>query len=77
MNPAVLLRPDGPWWKWFIHLCLGVSIVIVLLVLSGCGDAAHWYSRTFYDTDCRPEKLQNGYCVSAKKGNANAQTTPP
>jgi hypothetical protein len=51
--------------------------LLCCLFLMGCSDAAHWYSRTFYDTDCRPEKLQNGSCVSAKKGSTNAQTLHP
>lgn len=63
--------------QWFLRHGVGVGFVVGLLMLSGCGDAAHWYSRTFYDTDCRPEKLQNGYCVSTKKGNTNAQTARP
>jgi len=52
-----------------------VTLVLSLL-LSGCGDAAHWYTRTFYGIDCRPEKLNNGYCVPANKGTADVQPPP-
>jgi hypothetical protein len=48
------------------------------LCLSGCMDAAHWWSRTAFKTDCRPEKLTpDGRCVQVKKGNANVTTAHP
>lgn len=58
--------------------------VLVLLTLAclmgGCSEASHWYSRTFFDTDCRPDHLTpDGRCTSpsATKGAANAQTAHP
>lgn len=65
MKKLLLLLPAMVLW------------MISLLILSGCGDAAHWYSRNFYGVDCRPEKLQAGYCVPAKKGASHAQTATP
>lgn len=59
------------------------SVVILLLALSllvgGCSEAAHWYSRTFFDTDCRPQSLtSDGRCTSpSQKGASNAQTAHP
>ena len=46
--------------------------VAVLLVagLSGCADMANGWQRTVLGIDCRPEKLQNGMCVSTAKKEA-------
>jgi hypothetical protein len=43
-------------------------VVLILLAISvmGCGDIAHWHSRTVFGLDCRPEKLQNGQCVATR-----------
>lgn len=65
---------------WGVRTFFAVVLLVLGLVwLGGCSDAAHWYSRTFYDVDCRPEKLQDGRCVpaSAPKGAPHAQTARP
>ena len=56
-------------------LFLPLLLLLVALLLSGCADASYWYAKTFYGIDCRPEKLQNGYCVPANKGGNDAQKT--
>jgi hypothetical protein len=47
-------------------------LVLALLVasLSGCADMANGWQRAALGIDCRPEKLQNGMCVSTAKKEA-------
>lgn len=75
--PALSLRKTSMGMKQCV-LLLPVACVLFLacVFLSGCGDASHWYSRTFYNVDCRPEKLVHGKCVTPQKGGAHAQTAP-
>jgi hypothetical protein len=55
-------------------LTLPLAFVLLALCLcTGCDSIAYWQMETFYHLDCRPEHLQNGKCVSTKKGDANAQ----
>jgi hypothetical protein len=55
-----------------------LSVLLLGGMLSGCGDIAHWQTRTFYGIDCRPEKLHNGSCVpTTPKGAADAQVSRP
>jgi len=64
-----------------IRWMLGVFSVLALLhlgfALGGCADLAYWNAKTFYGIDCRPEKLQNGHCVPAKKGGTDVQAAQP
>ena len=43
-----------------------VSLLILVVLLGGCTDLAYAPSRWLANTDCRPEKLQNGQCVAAR-----------
>jgi hypothetical protein len=50
----------------------------VLLLLSGCSDAAYWWQRTALQIDCRPEHvLPNGQCAPVQKGGGDVQAAHP
>jgi hypothetical protein len=51
--------------------------LVLVLLISGCADAAYWHQRTFYGIDCRPEKLTNGQCTPVQKGGASVKTAQP
>ena len=48
--------------------CIGFILLGILLIsmLSGCGETAYWWQRTALQIECRPEKLQAGHCVPAR-----------
>ena len=41
-------------------------LVLAAALLAGCTDLVYAPSRFLANTDCRPEKLQNGQCVAAR-----------
>jgi hypothetical protein len=72
----VAITPSIERGKAMQH-ALCILTLVVGLFLSGCGDIAHWNTRTFYGIDCRPEKRQNGNCVPVKKGGNDVTTAQP
>jgi hypothetical protein len=53
-------------------------LTILLLALSGCGDALYWYGRTVYGVDCAPAVVQanHGSCRYVTQGDTHAETPP-
>jgi hypothetical protein len=52
-------------------------LALLLFLFLGCDSIAYWQTETFYHLDCRPEHLQNGKCVSTRKGASNVQAAQP
>jgi len=62
------MRPVPLGWLSLLGLVGLLFLGVVLLsMLSGCGDMAHRYTRTVWGVDCRPEKLKNGQCVGTTR----------
>jgi hypothetical protein len=53
------------------------ALLVTLCLCTGCDSIAYWQTETFYHLDCRPEHLQNGKCVSTKKGTSDVQASQP
>ena len=54
-----------------------LTLLMGVVVLTGCAEPSYWFARTFYGVECHPDKLHNGNCVPVKKGGSNAQTAQP